>query len=184
MSKLLLSTAAALAIFTALGAIAQEAAAPALPDGCKAVTVSRPDIDPARPDIPLTFRGEGSNVVAVKACNPEGATAVIGVNPSKTAGARVIVRTANGAGIVGLPAIYAAGDVHNITCRVEEGKMEFALYRLDWRDGLPERLALVAATPEGDSAIHVAGCLAAATPDILAQLKGGGDVPPAKSIGE
>ncbi len=143
-----------------------------LPAGCVAVRVSVPNVSAAKPDVPLTFRGEGSGVAALQACNPPGKTGVVGVNPSPTAGARIILRTSGGSGTVGLPSVYVAGDVHNLTCSVEAGALVPRLYKLDWRDGLPARLELADQTALlGDMVRHVAACRAAATPDILAQLK-------------
>lgn len=167
-----ITTLAALAASFAL-AISASAQEKKLPDGCKLVTVTRADVSPAKSDIPFTFRGEGSNVAAIQSCNPKGQTGVIGVNASLTDGARVIVRTKSGRATIGLPTVYASGDVHNVSCVVKDGAMQFKLYQLAWQNGLPAELNVPDASDKivGDAATHVAGCMAAATPDILAQLK-------------
>ncbi len=175
MRSINLGLAAALAFATALAvpANAQEAAL-ALPEGCQLVALFVPDVNVALPNVPLTFRGEGSGVAAISWCNPEGKTSVIGVNPSATAGSRVILATESGRATIGLPTVYTSGDVHNVGCVViEDGALDFRLYQLAWRDGLPAELDLIDASDEivGDRATHIAGCMAKATPDILALLK-------------
>ena len=174
MNKIMIRTAtAAFALLVASSGLASAQTAPKLPDGCTAVTISRDNIDPSKPEIYLTFRGEGGTVTAIQSCNPPGATNVFGVNPSRTAGARVSLRTKGGSGVVGLPNVYASGDIHNIWCDVVDGNAVFKLYGQEWTGGLKASLKFEDRTAKLGAEVeqHTKGCIASFTPDELAKLK-------------
>lgn len=171
MNKLGFVTVAAvvLAASTALAS----AQAVKLPDGCTLVTVNQPT-NAKRPDTPFTLRGEGADLVSIKLCNPEGATNVISVTPSPTAGARIVVRMKNNAGTVGLPSNYAAGEIHNNYCDIADGKVTFTLYQFDWSGGLKSSLPLKDHNEliAGKLDFYRRDCETRMPPALRAQLKG------------
>ena len=162
----------------AVAALALTSAFAAAPEGCKFVNVSRPGVNAQLPDINLTFRGVGGDVAAIKACNPDKLTAagesnVIGVATSPTAGARVSIRTKNGAGVVGLPTILANGSVHQNACTLDkdaESGFKAAYYYLEWSDGLPGALNLADESAKQDAAFLRTECERTMPPNVKAQL--------------
>ena len=151
------------------------------PEGCRFVKITRPDIDPSRPKIYLTFRGPGSGAAAISACNPDsvvkpGGSTVFGVVESSTSGTIVSIRTVDGVGIVGLPTMYVSGYAHQVHCiRPTDGKMPvdekfaFNFYRFDWKGGLPDSISLLKADMADTEGWAI--CRKAVTPDMRAQLK-------------
>ncbi|OGG49137.1 hypothetical protein A3C18_03535 [Candidatus Kaiserbacteria bacterium RIFCSPHIGHO2_02_FULL_54_11b] len=167
MNKLITTSALALVLGTSLASAQTK-----LPDGCTLVTITQP-INAKRPDTPFTLRGEGADLASIKLCNPEGATNVISVLSSPTAGARIVVRMRDNAGKIGLPSNYTAGYVSNNYCDIAEGKVVFTLFRSDWEGGLKSTITLT------DQSNLIAGkldyyrqdCESKMPPALRAQLK-------------
>jgi hypothetical protein len=153
------------------GAFAQDGGEPS---GCRYVQITREGVNPEKPDVALTFRGYGSDVDAIDACNQDTARSnVIGVDPSPTAGARVMLRTSNGSGMIALPTAFESGDVHQVTCAMEGGQVVARLYRTRWQGGLPNQLTLQDESNSlvGGMAIHQKKCEEARLPDSRGQQK-------------
>lgn len=145
-----------------------------VPDGCTVVTISQPKMNAKRFDTPFVFRGQGADKASIEKCNPDGATNVVAVTGSPIANAVVVVRMKQGpSGTIGLPSNYAEGKVHNVYCDIDDGKIVFALYQLDWAGGL-KNLSLVDKTSElpGDVETHRKKCQDTMPPALRAQLKG------------
>lgn len=145
-----------------------------VPEGCKLVKFTRPDVKPAKPEIYLNLRGYGASIEAIQACNPDaliraGSSNVFGVVRDPTVGAKVSVRTVNGSGVIGLPTMYAIGDVHQLVCDIVDGAITFNLYRAKW-DALPNEINLVRQT-DVDNTAAMKVCEAMLPPDRRAQLR-------------
>lgn len=165
-----IALAAAIA-FAAAPAFAQAPAA--LPEGCERVAFTTTLIDPSRQEVHYTFSGVGSDVAAMKACNPEGKTDVFVVTPSSVAGSRVSIKTKAGNASIGMPATFVAGEIRQRVCGIKDGEITFAILELTWQDGLPKALRPtdVTQTANVDRATNVAACLAAIPVDRRAELK-------------
>ena len=160
------------------------AAAPAkLPDGCTFMPIKQKKIAKNRPNIDVTFSGSGgADVANFKACNPEevvkrGESNAIGISNSPTRGVRLTIKTKEGSAVIGVPTTLKNGDAQQVYCDIDKEKkaITFTYYKLTWNDGLPEAIDLADKTEElnpGDAEMHKQGCLAAAPPDIRAQLPG------------
>lgn len=145
-----------------------------VPDGCKIVQIKRPNINPRRPTIYLTFTGVGGNVSAVKHCNPRGAEGIAarGVVASSTAGAQVTVYTTDGAGNIALPDMYTEGVVHQNVCTPNDDFSDYtaSYYEAVWAGGLKANITLIDVTATKDMAILRAECERTMPPDVRARL--------------
>lgn len=161
----------------AFAADAQPSTTTTVPDGCKLVSVSRPDVSQAMNEIYVTFEGYGGDVAAIDACNPPAARQsksvdVFGVVGDPVAGARVSIRTKNGVGVVGLPTIFSNGVAHQVACDHNGRKISFQLYKIGWSSGLPDRIELANSTKEiaDQAAFYQQSCFDSAPPQLRAQL--------------